>query len=206
MMMGPVVTTRTPLWEPTQRFAAIPGGRIYLTHPLAYQIDVLTPQGTLRRRIRRDHDPVAITQGMVDRFLSAVEAHYDTLPARPTEFGTDPVDGYRAEAGLPHVPTLPALGRILVSPAGAVLVERPDLVDDPVALEWTRLGRQATRWDWFDPSGRFQGNVRLQPSFTPMTLDDDRGPGSVAGQAPLVLYGVFRDELGVEYVLRYLIG
>ncbi len=125
------------------------------------------------------------------RFISAVTAHYDTIESRPTEFALDPLQGYRERANLPTVTNLPALGRIFVSPSGAILVERPDLVDNPVALEWTQLGRQRTHWDYFNPEGRFEGMVSFEANFTPRTLTD------------AAVYGVLRDDLDVEYVVRY---
>lgn len=191
MPMGPTTTERAPLWEPYQRYAVDGMGCLYLTQPEIYRIDVIDSDGNLVRHISRMYDPVPISRSMGARFLSAVTAHYDTIESRPTEFAVDPVQGYRERANLPSVPNLPALGRILVSPSGAILVERTDLVENPVALEWTQLGRQRTHWDYFNPEGRFEGMVSFEANFTPRTLTD------------AAVYGVLRDELDVEFVVRY---
>ncbi len=192
MPMGPTTTERAPLWEPYQRYAVDGAGCLYLTQPEIYRIDVMDSDGNLTRRISRAYDPVPISRSMGARFLSAVTAHYDTIESRPTEFAVDPVQGYRERANLPTVPNLPALGRILVSPSGAILVERPDLVDDPIALEWTQLGRQRAHWDYFNLDGQFEGTVQFEANFTLHTLTD------------AAVYGVLRDELDVEYVIRYI--
>jgi hypothetical protein len=49
---------------------------------------------------------------------------------------------------------------------GAIWVERPDLVDDPLLLEWSRAGTQPARWDVFDPDGRYAGTVEMSTNST----------------------------------------
>ncbi len=47
-----------------------------------------------------------------------------------------------------------------------------------------------SNWDVFDADGRFLGEVAMPPRFTPRALLGDR------------IYGVARDALDVQYVVR----
>lgn len=54
---------------------------------------------------------------------------------------------------------------------------------------------EATRtWDVFDAEGRLLGAAQLPPRFTPLRTHGD------------AVYGVERDELGVNHVLRVRVG
>lgn len=193
MDMGGVSTGQTPLWEPSQRMSSDAGGRLYVTGGAEYRIDVYDAAGRLVRRLARSHRPVPLTDAMKARYLDHVRAHYDTTEA-VTEFGTDPVEPHQFRVGLPMANHLPPTGRIVASGEGRLLVERPDLVDDPVALEWTALGPQPSHWDLYDEEGAFVGTVTFPERFSPRELS----PGWVLG--------VHRDDLGVEYVVRFALG
>jgi hypothetical protein len=81
---------------------------------------------------------------------------------------------------------------MLASAEGALWVERIDLVPDPLVLEWQRPPPppRETKWDIFDPDGRFLGTVTLPPKFTPR----------VVGERWTL--GIFRDELDVQYIAK----
>jgi hypothetical protein len=84
-----------------------------------------------------------------------------------------------------------ALGRILVSRGGTILLERADAVAPAVRHAQRVTGRPLppTRWDLF-VDGRYQGTINLAPGFRAWALSDD---GSVTG--------VMRDESDVEFVV-----
>lgn len=192
MMAGEVTVGRGVLWDWNSQWDLDGAGRIHLTADDQYRIDVFSPDGSLVRSVRRDHDPLPVTPELLDRYLAEVHAHYDTAGGT-TEFGTDPVDLYEQDAqGHPGGP-VPGLGDIVVGEDGSFLVERPDLVVDPVALEWTRLGAQAEHWDVFGPDGGYLGTVEMPPGLRPLD-----------GSSTWLL-GVIRDELDVEYLVRYAI-
>lgn len=193
MDMGGVSTAQTPPWEPSQRWAADARGRLYVTGGGEYRVDVYDGNGRLVRRLTRSHRPEPLTDAIKARYLDHATAHYDTTDA-VTEFGTDPLDVHRLRVGLPLAPHLPPTGRVVASGQGRLLVERPDLVDDPVALAWTALGPQPSHWDLYDERGAFVGTVTFPERFTPWEM----GPGWVLG--------VRRDDLGVEYVVRLALG
>ncbi len=190
MDMNGVLTGQTPLWEPSERWGTDRSGHTFVTANDEYRVDVFDAGGTLVRRIRRTHEVVPITSETKSRLLEAVVTHYDSAAAQ-TEFGTDPADTYRFLLSVPTSTSLPALGRLEVAGDGAFIVERPDMVDDPVALQWTRLGPQPTHWDVFTPDGAYAGTVTLPANFTPHLF------------LGVSVLGVMRDDLGVEYVVRY---
>jgi hypothetical protein len=185
------MTAARPLFEPEPRFAVDALGNIYLHRGAPYAIDVHDTAGRLVRRIFRDVQPIAITDDMVGRHRDRVTAYWDTVGHGPEwEIGKAADE---ARPDLPHVAALPPLGRMLVSAEGSVWVERIDLDPDPLAREWSRATRQpvATRWDVFDPDGRFVRGVELPPKFTARVVGPDWA------------VGVERDDLDIERVVRY---
>lgn len=182
---------RSPLWEPRPYSAFDAQGRIYVARGGHYAVDVFGPDGQLLRRLSREDEPVPITDALVDRYRSEVMAHYDTA-GTTGEAGLDLVEAARQHIALPKPDHVPPLGQVAVSDEGAVWVERPDRVDDPVLLEWSSAGTQPEHWDVFDPDGRFLGTVELPA---------DRATIHVVGTDWAVL--TVRDELDVQYIVRY---
>ena len=91
---------------------------------------------------------------------------------------------------------LPAISALAAGPMGTIWVQhmRPpsELSGEELAAvredHLEDLG--APEWDVFDAEGRFLGVVTVPDRFTPSLFRDDR------------IYGVWRDELNVEYVVR----
>ncbi len=199
---GRIVGTRTPifesaippLWEPEPVYAIDARGFFHFSPAANYLIESYDPSGKLVRRLTREYTPVPITEAMVARYRDKVRAHWDTA----SMLGEAPAGKYNDEirATFEHVPTLPPIGRLLVSSAGALWVERIDLVPDPVVLVWTRgpSAQRVSKWDVFDPAGRLLGTVTLPPGFSPRAVGEDW------------VLGILRDELDVQYVARLEIG
>jgi hypothetical protein len=194
LTIGGVLTGQKPLWDQRlQGWGIDERGRVYVAARGEYRIDVFDASGRLLSRIRRTHAPVPITQELEDRLTKQVVAYYDSVPTRG-EFGESPLDTYRFRADIPTAPSLSPLGDLRVGRDGSFMVERPDLVEDPVAVEWPDLGPQASHWDLFEADGTFKGTMTFPPGARPNVLSD----GTVLC--------VVQDELGVEYVVRYRIG
>jgi hypothetical protein len=195
------MTANAPLWEPQPEFALDGLGRIHLSAGSSYVIDTFVlaassadggaaVPATLVRRLTREHVPVAVTDALTNRYFAEVQTYYDTATAA----GSEADIGRAAQLGrrsLPRPEALPPLRRIRAARDGALWVERPDLVDDPVSLEWTRGAARSTSWDVFDSDGRFIGTVELPPRFRVYAVDTDW------------VVGVLPDELGVEHVVRW---
>ena len=89
-------------------------------------------------------------------------------------------------------PILPAFNEILAGPEGTLWVQHLRTAEEieraGAGLDPQSLG--APRWDIFDADGRFLGVLELPDRFQPTRIRDDR------------IYGIWRDEMDVEYVLR----
>jgi hypothetical protein len=188
------LTASYPLFEATPRHSQDGRGNLYVPRAYEYRIDVYDVNGRLLRSVTRPHKPVPVKPEWVEAYRKRVATYYDTMKAQHSEWHI----ARAAEEGKGKLPTranLPALGRLLVSARGTILVERPDLRPDPVLSElpsgMTRP--QQSVYDLFDPTGRFLGSAQFAPTFRPLTVTETS------------ILGVARDELDVEYVVRYII-
>jgi hypothetical protein len=93
--------------------------------------------------------------------------------------------------------TFPVFAAIEVGPEGSLWVQRARRPSDLVAsiepnLRSVELLQRmgGSRWDVFDPEGRFLGPVEMPDRFIPRYFSGD------------YIYGVSRDEYDVEYVVR----
>lgn len=114
-----VMTAGNPLGEPRPIHAVDNLGRTYLHRGLPYVVDVYDTTGRLVRSIRRAHEPVPVTDVLINRYADAARTFFDTATAAHAEWDIErsatlgPLD-------LPRVESLPALGRMLVSRDGAL--------------------------------------------------------------------------------------
>ncbi len=184
------MTAASPLWEPTPRHRVDGHGRVFVHRGLEYAVDVYSPDAVHLRRITREHAPVPVSNDHVDRYRDLATRYWQTdslhygewLIARAADVG---------RADLPRESSLPALGELLVGADGAFWVERPDRAEDPVLLEWPRAGSQSSFWDVFDADGHVQGTAEIDPRFSPLAVTERS------------VVGVWRDEFGVESVVRF---
>lgn len=90
--------------------------------------------------------------------------------------------------------TYPRFGRLLFGPEGTLWVQRVRPISQLSAEDLDAYNfledTGSPEWDIFDPEGRLLGTIRMPPRFTPRVLVGDR------------LYGVARDELDIQYVVR----
>jgi hypothetical protein len=181
------------LWDAEPSYGADRRGLFYLSLGSQYRIDVFDATGNVVRSIRRHVAPVPITDAMSSEYERRVITFLDTAQI-PQDAAAAMRRSALAALNLPRNELVPALGRLLVGHDGGFWVERPDKVEDPVAVV-VRVYRapQASLWDRFDEQGRLVGAVWLPASFTPR---------AIAGNA---VYGILRDDLGIEFVARYLV-
>jgi hypothetical protein len=88
---------------------------------------------------------------------------------------------------LPRPEHRPVVGRVFVSAGGRMIVERLDL--DATPFDNTN----PAVWDLIDADGRITGRFESPLTFTPRLLTDEH------------LYATVRDDLDVNYVVRYVI-
>jgi len=95
----------------------------------------------------------------------------------------------------------PAFGTVAAGPMGTIWVqrvksaselseERPESFTDTGAPAWNYMDIGTPDWDVFDSEGRLLGVVTMPRRFTPRLFRGDK------------IYGVWRDELDVQYVVR----
>ncbi len=138
-------------------------GWTYVPDAQAYDVAVYSPAGTLVRRIRRNHRPIAMTDKLVDRYRERVRAYWDSMERA----GRNTV-GRAADLELasgPRQAVLAPIGRLIVGSDGALWLERLDLVADPLDRLWTRPRKRSQFWDWFDRSGISSAPSRCPTGF-----------------------------------------
>jgi hypothetical protein len=174
------------LFEPLNVDAFGPAGTRYNADGGRYSIDVIDPSGRLVRRITRDVPPVPVTADHVAALVERVGRG---------EMGTAVERASQQET----VPAFAQVGRILAASDGSLLVLRFDQAD-PIELEYRALFQPdrrvdglirsgATRWELFDPDGRYAGAVTVPARFSPRWFDGSR------------VIGVFEDEVGVQTIV-----
>jgi hypothetical protein len=86
----------------------------------------------------------------------------------------------------------PAFATLLAGPGGTLWAQRIATAADVEAAGGTFNAQDlgAPDWDVFDAEGRLLGALRLPPQFQPLRVVGDH------------IYGVLRDELGVQHVVR----
>jgi hypothetical protein len=163
---------------------------------------VYDPDGRLVRGISREYEPIPITAADIDELKQLVSAVYDTMNTRsnPNEQRRRILARVDEQATFPGVSFQAPLRELLVARDGAFWVERADDAS-PAQLEYenyygyiNRATGRSTRWDIFDEDGRFLGSVALPPTFNPMHVTER------------TVTGVLKDEMDVEYVVRYRVG
>lgn len=106
------------------------GGRLYVTDPVTYRIDVHGPTGIVRS-VRKEHEPRPFTDQDVARIIEASVHAIDTSSRIPEQRRAQSVESTRrrveSQARLPRPESIPPVGGLLVSPDGSFWVERWDM-------------------------------------------------------------------------------
>lgn len=180
-----------PFLEPTPQHKVGRDGRIYFARGGQYDIEIWSPIDAverpgmmLERRITADVPAMPRTNELVGMYLEAQRERFQNVPsggegdiARKIQME----DRLELE-GPDH---RPVIGRLLVSPSGEFLVERLDLDENPFRTD------NPTAWDLIRDDGVIKGRLTTSDRFRPLAL------------TPRGLLGVLKDELDVQYVVRY---
>lgn len=171
-----------PLWDLTEN------AQVVLGVSDEYRLGIYA-DGELERVITRTFQPAAFTDADEAAILGELERRWAAAGV-PAEFQR------RARERFDFADLLPVMSAILVGPASTLWVQhmRPpsELNEEELASvredHMEDLG--GAEWDVFDREGRYLGIVTMPERFSPSLFRDDK------------VYGVWRDELNVEYVLR----
>jgi len=159
-------------------------GRLIGGDPRSWSLSVRDRSGLLTESWTREVPARPVTDGDRDRALGLLEAglRRDGLPGPQIELLAKAVR---------FADQWPAFADVLGGPDGTVWVQRVSPPQDlHVATGAIGFDIGARTWDVFDAGGRFLGSVTTPPDFDAIAFRNDR------------LFGIQRDSLGVQYVLR----
>jgi len=171
-----------PVWD-----LAPDGSAVYAMND-RYRILVNDPGGSLRRIITREVPRKSVEEADRNAILRLMREQYE-------QFGVPPAQAEQIMAGIGFAPYYPAFAQLLVGPGETLWVQRirsaRDMADAAGELaEFDPQDLASPEWEILDAEGRYLGVVALPDRFNPVAVRGDD------------LYGVWRDELDVQYVMR----
>lgn len=149
-----------------------------------YRIEIRGPDGRLERIVKRPFERQPVTQADQQTIRQALERLLE-------QQGAPPVARQMLLQSLTFAEHYPAFANLMAGPAGTLWVQHVQTAADVAAsgeIDLQDLG--AANWDVFDAEGRYLGVVRFPDRFNPMRFVGND------------VYGVWRDELDVQHVMR----
>jgi hypothetical protein len=181
---------REPSW------ALAPNDDIWFGANDDYRFSLYGPNGTLKRVVTRPFDPVPVSQRDQEIFREALENAW-AVGGVPPQFLA------RLRQATHFAEYFPAFVQFFSGPNQSLWVQRLRRPSELTAEEREFFnglagrdgidqlrGLKSSEWDVFDDRGRFLGIIALPPRFQPMQVFGDR------------IYGIWWDDLDVQYVLR----
>jgi len=170
--------------EPTWDLGS--GGVLLTAMTQEYRIEVRDGTGALRSVITRPWVPRAVSSADRNRFEMLLREALGRMDLSPGAID-------RQIRNLSFGETFPAFNRLMAGPDGTILAQQVEELGEMETLDLSeemsrRLG--SSRWDVFDPEGRFLGPVELPPRFTPMVWETQ------------AVYGRWLDDLDRAHVLK----
>ena len=156
-----------------------------------YRIGMYSPDGTPTRIIAKPSEPMQVSEDDQAVLLDAMERLW-------TEAGLPPQAIERLRSTIKFADNFPAYLQFLGGPQNTVWVQGI-LAPSSLSAEAQEFFNPqqdlgSSEFDVFDAEGRYLGLVTMPDRFTPMRFVGD------------VVYGIWRDELDVQYVVRLRIG
>jgi hypothetical protein len=170
-----------PLWDVTQDLGVLYGVNN------AYRISRFGQDGSLERVITMPHEPKPVGESDQRVIMQFFER-------QARDAGAPPEAMQQLRAMIKFGEFIPAFSAILTGPDNTIWVQHQRSLADATEeeLEGFNLIEEsgAPDWDIFDDQGRYLGVVTMPPRFQPRSFDGDN------------MYGVWRDDLDVQYVMR----
>jgi hypothetical protein len=177
-----VLFSPEPVWDLGQ------DGSITYAMNDQYRILVNGPDGNLSRIITRDIPPKPVGESDKDAIFAALREQMSSLglPAPQVE---------QFVQGVGFAENYPAFGLLFRGPEESIWVQRIRSAQDMAegqeeGFEFDAQDIGSPEWEVFDSEGRYLGVVTLPDRFQPVNVKDN------------FLYGVWRDELDVQYIMR----
>ena len=152
-----------------------------------YRIEIRSLDGVLQEVVEKRYAPRPMTERDRQRYLKSIRAAYR---------GSGPdqeVNDFLAR-NIHFTEYFPPFAALLAGPAGTIWVQHVQAPSDLPEKEYDPLDATMDEgspdWSVFDREGRYLGVVRMPDRFKPMVFRGNK------------IYGVFRDDLDVQYVLR----
>ena len=163
-------------------------GSIYYALNSEYRIKVNDVEGNLVRIFTREVDRKPVEESDRNAILRAMREQYQ-------QFGLPPAQVEPLMEGIGFADFYPAFGQLLLGPGETGWVQRIRSARDMAqgaeeGFEFDPQDIGSPQWDVFDREGRYLGVVTLPDRFAPVNVHGDK------------LYGVWRDELDVQYIMR----
>jgi hypothetical protein len=176
-----------PVWFAPNLGAVAFADSFYVGTGDDYEILLHDAEGMVRRIVRREHQPIEVTQDAIDEAIERIRITYDETPKAGSA-----APYFEAQltwmAETPAAEHFPAYGdRFLVDAEHNLWVEhftRERWNDD-------RIPEQGLRFDVFNASGHFLGSVDMPDNFQPTDIGFD------------YVLGLWEDEFEVQYALEF---
>jgi hypothetical protein len=179
---------RMRLFEPEPVWTLLTDGRIVHGRNDRYRLEVLDTDGGVERVITRPFERAPVTETDRTAFIRLLR---ETMQAQvPPQM----LDQFLQR--VEFADSYPAFSRILGGPDNSIWVQHV-LTADAVERAGGTFNAQdigAPDWDIFDAEGRLLGTLRMPDRFQPLRVIGNH------------VYGVQRDDLDVQYVVRLRIG
>ena len=154
-----------------------------------YRIGTYDRAGQLERIVTRDFERQEVTGKDEEVFTGALERAW-------TDAGVPQAALTQLRSAISYEPFFPVYLQFLSGPAQSLWVQHLNPPRNLTEEEQENLNPQlgfglgAPEWDVFDADGRYLGVVTMPQRYQPLRFIGDQ------------VYGVWRDELDVQYVLR----
>lgn len=171
-------------FTPSLRMTPAPGGGVRVGWGEQFQVHELAPDGTLRRVIRRTHEPVQVTDEVLSEYERSYRTAMENSPSDPGSHGLTLEDLVERHRSTPHRSELPAFSALRTDPDGRLWAEH-------YTPTYGRQFRYGAEWSVFDPDGRWLDTVRTPEGLDVQQIGSD------------FVLGLHTDEFGLESVRVY---
>jgi hypothetical protein len=171
-----------PLWDLAE------SGAVYYAMNDQYRILVNDADGVLTRIITREVERKPVEETDRNAILATLRDQY-------TQVGLAPAQIEQITQAIGFADFYPAFGQVFLGPGQTLWVQRIRSARDMAegaeeGFEFDAQDIGSPEWEVFDEEGRYLGVVTLPDRFQPVNVKGD------------FLYGVWRDELDVQYIMR----
>jgi hypothetical protein len=182
---------RYRLFESEPVWAVLLDGRLAHGRNDTYRIELLDNDGAVKRVITRPGERRPVTEADRTAILAMMrQAIERQVAGRGPQAAAMAQQIVQTTQFADHYPVFAAL---LGGPGGTLWVQRIRTADDAKREGGTFTTAQdigASQWDVFDAEGRLLGMLQLPTRFQPLRVQGEH------------IYGVLRDELDVQHVVR----